>query len=57
MKQKATLTFTDGDDGQLHISMVFDPEITDDTRSSAVSCAIRCMDLITKNLGPGEDES
>lgn len=48
--QKAVLTFTDSDDGQLHIQMKFDPEISDETRSGAVSCALRCMDYITGTL-------
>jgi hypothetical protein len=48
--QKATLTFTDGDDGQLHISMEFEPQISDETRSGAVACALKCMDYITGTL-------
>lgn len=48
--QKATLTFTDGEDGQLHISMEFEPEITDEATSGAVTCAVKCMEYITDTL-------
>lgn len=48
--QKATLTFSDGDDGQLHISMEFEPEVSDETRSGAVACALKCMEYITDTL-------
>lgn len=54
MGQKATLIFTDGDDGQLHISMEFKPNISDETKSAAVSCAINCLDHVTNNLSNRE---
>jgi len=54
--QKAILTFEDAEDGQLHISMEFEPEVSEETRSSAVSVAIQCMDFITKKLGGSDPE-
>lgn len=48
--QKATLTFSDGDDGQLHISIKFEPEVSDETRSGAVACAFKCMEYINDTL-------
>lgn len=48
--QKAILTFTDNDDGTLGISVVFEPEISDETRSGAVNCAIKCMEYISEVL-------
>jgi hypothetical protein len=50
LMQKATITFSDGANGELHLSMEFDPEITDDTRSNAVAYALKCMDYVTGAL-------
>lgn len=51
--QKAVLTFTDNLDGTLGISMTFEPEVSDETRSGAVRCAISCMDYIVARLDRG----
>ena len=50
MEQSATLKFTDGVYGQLHITMVFDPEINDETISTAVECAIQCLEHVNKHF-------
>lgn len=51
--QTASLTFTDNLDGTLGISMKFEPDISDETRSGAVRCAISCMDYIVARLDRG----
>ena len=53
VRQKATLTFTDNPDGTLGVSMEFEPEVTDDTRSGAVHYAIKCLDHLNALLGGG----
>lgn len=52
--QKAILAFVDNDDGTLGISMEFVPDITDETRSGAAHCAIKCMEFITDKLSSEE---
>ena len=54
--QKAILTFTHNPDGTLGISIVFEPEVTDETRSDAVSCAVNCLNYISDHLTEKEVE-
>lgn len=54
--QKAILTFEDTEDNTLQMSVVFEPEITDDTRSYAAIAAIKCMDFIaSKSINKQEE--
>lgn len=52
--QKATLTFSDSDDGQMHICLEFDPEVENKTNSPAVVSALRCLEYVTDLLADGK---
>lgn len=54
MKQQAIITLTDNDDGTLGVSMEFEPEVSDDTKSHAVHYALFLMDRLTEKIGSKE---
>jgi hypothetical protein len=46
--QKVVITIIDEEDGHLNVSVKFDPTITNDTKSNAVSLACDFLELVKK---------
>lgn len=47
--QRAILTFTDAPGG-INITLTFEPEISDETKSAAVGAALNCLHYVAEKL-------